>query len=256
MCIRDRPKKDYFKKLLHDIKRINSLIPINMSTSSDPYPPEELTSNITRKTLELLIPLGFKILITTKGTVFIRDLDLIAKGNVALMMTITTLDEKLASKIEPGAPKPKYRIKALEEAHKNDVPIGARVDPIIPYLNDDPLEIKRLISELVSVGVKFIVTSTYKVKSDNFKRMVNAFPELESKWRRLYYLEGERIEGYRYLPTPMRKRLLKIVLEQARAMGVEYATCREGLKGNEWFKARSCDGTHLIPRRIPIKIIG
>ncbi|MMZ66828.1 hypothetical protein D1872_293600 [compost metagenome] len=46
----------------------------------------------------------------------------------------------------------------------------------------------------------------------------------------------------------MRERLLKPVVNAARKCGLEYATCREGLTGREWFNAASCDGSHLIPR--------
>ncbi len=238
------------KKLKRDIRKANPKIPINMSTSSDPYPPEEAKFNLTRDTLKILIPLGFKILLTTKGTLFVRDLDLLSKGNAAIMLTLITLDENLCVKIEPGAPKPKERLKAIEKAIECGIPVGVRVDPIIPYLNDGPSELKELISTISSIGVKFIVTSTYKVKPDNFKRMILAFPELEDKWRKLYYIDGERIEAYRYLPSKVRLKLLRTVIEYAKREKIEYATCREGLTSREWFNARSCDGTHLIPQRI------
>ena len=244
------PKSNYLRRLQYDIKRVNPKLPINMSTSSDPYPPEELQYRLTRKTLEILIPLGFKILITTKNTIFLRDLSILAKGNVAITLTLTTLDENLASKIEPNTPKPKDRLKAIEKAIQHGIPVGVRLDPIIPYLNDDPVEIRELIDTVSSIGVKFIVTSTYKVRPDNFKRMIAAFPEIEYRWRRLYYIDGEYRDNYRYLPLNMRMKLLKIVIDCARRSKLSYATCREGLTSKEWFNAKSCDGTHLIPLKI------
>ena len=56
-----------------------------------------------------------------------------------------------------------------------------------------------------------------------------------------------RVDGYLYLPRSMRERLLKPVVDEARRLGMEYATCREGLTSREWFNAPSCDGSHLVP---------
>ena len=246
------PKKDIIKRLKKDLERCDPGIPIDMSLSSDPYPPEEKKYRITRKVLELLLPKGFKVQVTTKSTLILLDLDLFQKYNVAVSMTITTLDDNLARKIEPFAPVPTERLKALEEIFKAGVPFSVRIDPIIPYLNDDKEELKELVREVVSIGAKHIVTSTYKARPDNFKRMVEKFPELEHKWRKLYYPKG-RVRGYAYLPMDLRKRLLSIITSEAKKLGVSYATCREGLITKEFFNAKSCDGTHLIPKRFSSK---
>jgi len=250
---RSTPKKDFIKRLLRDLERANPQIPISMSNSSDPYPPEEAAYKLTRKTLEILLPRGFKVLVVTKGALVARDADLLSKGNAAVTMTITTLDENLAKRLEPGAPSPRERINALRVLVEHNVPVGVRVDPIIPFLNDDESEIKELIETLASIGVKFIVTSTYKARPDNLKRMKKGFPEIADKLDRLYRASGEWVRGYWYLPLILRKKLLRPVIEAARKMGLEYATCREGLTSREWFNAKSCDGTHLIPLRVEPK---
>lgn len=66
-----------------------------------------------------------------------------------------------------------------------------------------------------------------------------------------------RIQGYLYLPESDRIKLLEPVIKSARRHGLEYAVCREGLTGREWFTAASCDGTHLIPSRLkPVRLEG
>ncbi len=247
------PKKNFIQRLLRDLERADPRILISMSNSSDPYPPEEKEYMLTRKTLEILLPRGFKVLVVTKGSLVSRDKDLLSKGNAAVTMTITTLDESLAKKLEPNAPPPHDRIRALRELIEHGVPVGVRVDPIIPYVNDDEEMIRELVETLASIGVGFIVTSTYKARPDNLKRMKEAFPEIAAKLDKLYRVEGTWIRGYWYLPLELRKKLLKPVIEAARRHGLEYATCREGLTSKEWFNARSCDGTHLIPLRITPK---
>ena len=250
------PKRNVLRNLLRDLSKLPRDILINMSTSSDPYPPIEDSLKLTRSILRILTDLGRRVLITTKGSLVARDADILGKGNAAVMMTITTLDDSMARVIEPGAPRPRDRIEALRILSSRGIPVGVRVDPIIPYINDDPHEIRRLLARIRDVGAKFIVTSTYKARPDNLARMRDGLGELGEKIYRLYKSYGERVHGYLYLPRAMRIKLLTPVIEAARELGLEYALCREGLRGSEWFRSGSCDGSHLIPRRVEPKPLG
>lgn len=246
------PKKDFVRRLRREAAKWPPTVPINIGTSSDPYPPEEASYGLTRAALEVLVPQGRRILITTKGTLYAkRDLDLISAGNVAVTPTITTLDKSISAIIEPGAPTPGSRIEAVRAAALRGVPVAVRVDPIIPHVNDDPYEIGRLIEELAGAGAKMIITSTFKARPDSLSRLRRYLGSgLGEKIYKLYKEYGVRVQGYLYLPKQMRENLLEPVIRAAKRMGLEYATCREGLEGPEWFNARSCDGTHLIPARL------
>ncbi len=249
------PKKRLLERLLRDMERMDPRLPINIGTSSDPYPPEEEGLGLTRSVLELLVPRGRKILITTKGTLYAsRDLDLISSGNVAVTPTITMLDEFWSRRIEPRAPGPVERIHSLEKAARAGVPIGVRVDPVIPYINDDPAMLRELVARLADSGARMIITSTYKARPDNLARM-RRLPEVGERVYRLYREKGVRVGGYTYLSRSLREELLRPVIEEARRLGLEYATCREGLTGPQWFRAGSCDGVHLIPSRIKARTL-
>ncbi len=242
------PKKQFIARLARDLRRYDKRIPINIGTSSDPYPPEEAYYGLTRAALKLLIGENRKVLVTTKGTLYAkRDLDLMVKGRVAITPTITTLDPSIAMHVEPGAPTPISRLNALRTATRAGVPAGVRVDPIIPYLNDDPYMIEDLIGSIAEAGAVFVVTSTYKARPDSLKRLVSAFGGLGERIWRLYSGQGVKINGYIYLPKSLREKMLRPVVDAARRAGLEYAVCREGLTGKQWFNAGSCDGTHLIP---------
>ncbi len=238
------PKKDAITKVVRDLRRIDRDLVINMSTSSDPYPPEEKDIKLTRKILEILIKNNCKILITTKSNIFARDIDLLRISKVAIMITITTLDKNLARKLEPNAPLPEDRLRALEMVSREGIPVGVRIDPVIPYINDDEKELRELVNTVVNLGARHITTSTYKAKPDNFRRMIMTFPELENKLRKLYYENSEIISGYRYISIELRKKILKPIIEEASKLRITYSTCREGIP--EYKNSTTCDGSHLV----------
>lgn len=248
------PKVDFMKKLLRDMEFIDRERIIELSTSSDPYPPIEKELVLTRAVLKELISRNLKILITTKSNIITRDIDIISQGKVAVMLTITTLDDKIAKYIEPGAPSPRERLNAIRELSKNGIPVGVRVDPIIPLVNDDPYEISELVGKIVENGALHVVTSTYKAKYDSLRRLEMTLPqEISSRIARLYREKSNRIHGYLYLPIELRMKMLINVVNEAKKHGLTYATCREGLK--ELNKAPSCDGSHLIQYKSPLRDI-
>ena len=243
------PKKDFIKRLTWDLAYIEAGSLIEMSTSSDPYPPVESILRYTRRALELLSKYNVRVLITTKSNIVVRDVDLLSKIPSAVMITITTLDEKVSRLIEPGAPLPRLRLDAVKQLLSTGIPTGVRVDPIIPYVNDDPYAIEDLIGKLKECGAMHIVTSTYKAKWDSLRRLQVVIPDVGQKIKVLYEDKGVYFHGYRYLPKSLRASLLKPVVKYATYFGLTVATCREGL-GTEFFKAPSCDGSHLIGKPV------
>ncbi len=241
-------KRGYVERLLYDLRHVvNPRYHIDISTSSDPYPPEERVHGITRLTLGYLVKYGLRALIVTKSSLVVRDADIISRGNIAVTMTVTTMDRGLAAKLEPGASPPRDRIEALRRLSERGIPVGLRLDPVIPYVNDDVHSIREVLEAAYEAGVRFVVTSTYKARPDNIKRMAEAFPELAGKLRRLYVSEGDWMHGYWYLRSGLRRRLMELVYREARRLGMQFATCREGF--SDMMRAPSCDGSHLIPRR-------
>ena len=207
-----------------------------ISASSDPYQPLEKVYRYTRAALNILGKAGWRILITTKSDLVKEDAELLESHSTAVSMTVTTMDKKLAKKLEPGAPAPQKRMEALEDLN---VPKILRLDPIIPGVNDSEENIEEVLEAASAVGVKHVVFSTYKARPDNFARMRNAFPELANLWGAIY---TERREAYIYAREHIRREILRRAASCAERMGMSWAFCREGF----FFKAASCDGSHLI----------
>lgn len=220
---------------------------ISISNSSDPYPTIEEHEKLTRRCLEVLSEVNCRIQIITKSTLVVRDVDLLKKVPSMVALTITTIDDGIAKVLEPNAPPPSARIKAAEKLIEAGIPVAARVDPIIPYVND---ETENLIEELACIGVKQITCSTYKVKADNWQRLNFAMPEVAEKLKPLYFEGGEKIGRYLYLPTQLRLKLLENVAAQAKKYGMAYSVCREGFSH---LNSAICDGSWMINRYKQVK---
>jgi len=249
-----RPKKNLIQRIVKDLKRIDYSRHISMSNSSDPYTPPEAKLRLTRRVLEVLVSRGAKVLIITKSTLVVRDIDLLRRGNVSVSITITSLNNRVSKTLEPNAPSPYERLKALRSLIRNGVPCSVRIDPLIPYINDDYSGIRALVKALADVGVKHVISSTYKARPDSFKRIVKAFVRVREGLKELYFEKGEVVQRYRYLPRSLRYEMLKKVAELVREEGMTFAVCREGF--GDLNSGETCDGSHLIPIRRCIQNVG
>jgi DNA repair photolyase len=216
---------------------------ILLSSSSDPYPTVEASLRWTRRILQILVERNCKIEITTKSNIVIRDIDLLLKAPSTVAFTITTDDDQLAKVLEPHAPPPSLRIDAAQELIKAGIPVIVRIDPIIPLVNDLP---QTLIEKLASIGVKHIVSSTYKPKGDNWQRMRAALPKKMEKISHFYFKQGEKVGGNILLPKELRLKIMGNVREMVLEAGMSFAVCREGASE---LNTAVCDGSHLMPKR-------
>jgi DNA repair photolyase len=118
--------------------------PINLGANTDPYQPIERRYRITRQILEVMLQCHHPVTIITKNALIERDLDLLvalARDNlVYAFVSITSLDNRLSSKLEPRASAPHRRLAAVKALVDAGVPCGVMVAPIIPMLTDRWME--------------------------------------------------------------------------------------------------------------------
>lgn len=237
-----RPKKDFLRYFERDLRNAK-ILPISMSNSSDPYPRIEKNLRITRGALFLMKRYGFPALILTKSDLVTRDTDILSSMPSVVSITITTINEDLAKKLEPMAPSPEKRLRAIEKLKSSEIRVAVRIDPIIPGINDNFKEIELLVKELADIGVDQIISSTYKAKPDNFKRVAGVFKDNAEYLRKIYYEENEMVRGIRYAPRELRYRILKNMRDLSTRYGIPFSVCREGLNLNT---AKTCDASHLL----------
>ncbi|HVX05817.1 MAG TPA: PA0069 family radical SAM protein [Rhodanobacteraceae bacterium] len=118
--------------------------PINIGSNTDPYQPIERKWRLTRAALEVLAECHHPCTIVTKNALVERDLDILApmarEKLVHVFVSVNSLDNRLASKLEPRASAPHRRLQAVQALTRAGVPTGVLVAPIIPALNDRDME--------------------------------------------------------------------------------------------------------------------
>ena len=117
---------------------------IALGINTDGYQPIERRYRITRAVLEVLAETKHPVSFVTKSGLIERDLDLLAPmardGLVSVHFSITTLDNRLAARMEPRATAPHGKLRAMRALHEAGVPVGVMVAPVVPMLTDHELE--------------------------------------------------------------------------------------------------------------------
>jgi DNA repair photolyase len=237
-----RPKKDLIPKLRKEASRLKGEI-ISIANSSDPYPNMEAETGLMRKCLQILTQQNCKIQIVTKSTLATRDIDLLKRISSMVSLTITTDNDQTAKLIEPNAPPPSKRIETTKTLIERGIPTSVRIDPIIPFLNDNP---ENLVKILAKIGIKHVTASTYKAKPDNWQKLTRALsPQTIKELEPLYFQKGERSGRYVYLPKDLRSKLMHNLATLAKNYGMKFGTCREGLSQ---LNTAICDGSWLLSK--------
>jgi DNA repair photolyase len=118
--------------------------PLALGSNTDPYQPVERTLQLTRAVLQVMDRTGHPCSIVTKSAGVLRDMDVLralaSRRLVRVWLSVTTLDARLARRMEPRAAAPQRRLEAVAALAAAGVPVGVLAAPMIPGLNDAELE--------------------------------------------------------------------------------------------------------------------
>ncbi len=191
---------------------------IYIGTITDPYQPCEASRLITRRVLESLIYLPPKeIHILTKGTLIVRDIDMLKElstmAKVYVSFTITTLSKRHVSHIEPHAPNPWLRLKAMKVLADNGITVGVSIAPIMPGINDNIKTVKNIWETARYHGASFFFIDALKLERELkkyfFKAIGEYMPEMLKTYYNLYRNEDKPISLSIYV-----KHMEKLLNEQ------------------------------------------
>ncbi len=114
---------------------------VAIGTATDPYQPAERTFQMTRSMLQVFAGVGgLELSITTKSALIVRDLDLLQRINrrsrLSINFSLITLDRRLQRLLEPRAPRPGLRLRALMHLRQAGIRCNVLVMPVIPGITD------------------------------------------------------------------------------------------------------------------------
>ena len=199
---------------------------IAMGAMSDPYNPFEEELLLTRHALELIDAYDCGVSVDTKSDLIVRDIDLYqsiqAHSPVICKLTVTTVDEDLAAKVEPRAPSPARRLAAIRSLAQAGLFCGVLLMPVLPFLEDRPEQVLSVVDRSADAGAKFIysgfgVTMRQGQREHFLRELDRAFPG-EHLSRRYLARYGDR---YR-CPSPRARELWEVFAARCRERGLLY----------------------------------
>lgn len=182
---------------------------VGLASATDPYLGLESTHQLSRGFLQLLLKHRFPVHIITKSTLVTRDFDLLRqiddqailpaelkhlKRGVLISFSISSLDETITSRLEPGAPTPKMRLATLQHCCEAGFLTGINAMPLLPYLSDSPEEVEKLVKAAKAHGAQYLLAAGLTLfgkdkASDKilyYKFLEKYYPQLLPKYRALY----------------------------------------------------------------------
>lgn len=174
---------------------------VAIGTAVDPYQPVEGKYKLTREILQVLLDYWTPCSVVTKNTMVLRDAELLAAlsqgPGCRVWLSITTLDEALARRLEPDTPSPRKRLEILRELAKRGVHAGVMIAPVLPGLTDGP-ELESLVEEAIRHGATSVYWGVLRldegVKELYFDFVARHAPSLLRMYQRMYegvYAPGE-----------------------------------------------------------------
>ena len=219
-------KSDALRILRDELARKVRPAFIAMGAMSDPYNPFEEELLLTRHALELIDAYDCGVSVDTKSDLIVRDIDLYqsiqAHSPVICKLTVTTVDEDLAAKVEPRAPSPARRLAAIRSLAQAGLFCGVLLMPVLPFLEDRPEQVLSVVDRSADAGAKFIysgfgVTMRQGQREHFLRELDRAFPG-ENLSRRYLARYGDR---YR-CPSPRARELWEVFAARCRERGLLY----------------------------------
>ena len=173
---------------------------VGTGSMNDPYAPVEKQYQLTRGALQLFVEHGFPVHVLTKSKLVTRDVDLlrqIEQDTQALVsFTITTCDDALGKKLEPGAALVSERLAAMRFLADCGIKVGVLLMPVLPFIEDNWENIRGIVELAHAHGAGWILAAfgmTQRKGSQEYylRQLDRLFPGVKEKHLRAF---GNRYE--------------------------------------------------------------
>jgi DNA repair photolyase len=195
---------------------------IAMGTNVDTYQRAEGRYRLMRGILEALRDFGNPFSILTKGTLMLRDLDLLRQcaevTDVGTNYSVGSVNPELWRAVETGTPSPLRRLDAVRTLNEAGVPCGVLMAPILPFLSDSEEAMEATVRAIADAGATHIAPIVLHLRKGGSREwwmrwLREHHPDLVPKYGDLY---GEKA----YAPKEYQKEIGATVARLARTYRV------------------------------------
>jgi DNA repair photolyase len=163
--------------------------------------------------------------ILTKGTLLLRDLDLLEAAaevtEIGLSMSVGFADAELSRSVEPGTPSPQRRLDACSAITARGMPCGILMGPVLPFLTDSDSQLAETVRQIAAAGASSVSPIVLHLRTGAREWflgwLAEHHPDLVGRYQRLYG-QGS------YAPRQYQERIASRVADLASQHGVGRAS--------------------------------
>jgi DNA repair photolyase len=194
---------------------------IAMGTNVDPYQRAEGRYELMRGILEALRDFANPFSILTKGSLILRDVDLLQQcaevAEVGTNVSVGFVDRHLWRSLEPGTPAPQKRLEVCRKLNEGGIPCGVLMAPIIPCLTDSPDQLCATVRAIADAGATHVAPIVLHLRTGAREWYMGWLgehhPDLVARYEKLYSRGA-------YAPKAYQEEITGRVHELARKFGI------------------------------------
>jgi DNA repair photolyase len=168
--------------------------PIAMGTNVDPYQRAEGRYRLMRGVLSTLRDYANPFSILTKGTLVLRDLDLLLAAarvtDVRVSVSVGFVDHSLWRQVEPGTPSPRARLRVCRTLADAGIGCGVLMAPVLPFLTDEDHQLEATVAAIADAGADSVTPIVLHLRPGAREWYLGwlggARPDLVERYQRLY----------------------------------------------------------------------
>lgn len=222
-----------------------------LSPASDAFAPQAAAS--THELLRRVLPRGTVVGIVTKGVIPDDTVALLAAYREQIegvAVGVTSLDDARNRRLEPGCPPAEVRLRNIERLSARRLVVAARLDPLMPDLDDAPEALERVVDEAARRGALGI-TASYVMGWGRALRRMRREPLLANALA--WLTERTPVQGGMAFGVPVTRKLVTYshLATLARTRGLHFSICGCKdvlLRGTTEFST-SCRNTWFLAER-------
>jgi len=207
-------------------KRGQEPVVVLFNTVSESFFGHTAVNKTARRCLEILLDHGVYVNLTTKGIIPTDMFEVMARKaeSITVTCTIASLSESFQRTFEPRVSPAQERLTLIRQLSAVGIPVRARIEPLMPMENDSEKQLKELLLELRSAGIRDVVISYLQMDHDVVARLKERIGRVQVSMLAPWYRDANR-ELTPLLDANYRKKKYQEIREMGSRLGMRIIVC-------------------------------